>query len=70
MSEPQVVEEPFPAPTRQASGVVDDVLTEVSSVSFEDKILVTLSQDGRLSQWVRPFAGHVNLMKISQFNGL
>lgn len=52
MSNTQVVEGTFPAQTKQASGIVDGILTEVSSVSFEDKILFTLSQDGRLAQWV------------------
>ena len=66
MSESQVVEEPFPAPTRQASGVVDDIVTEVSSVSFEDKILVTISQDGRLSQWVRLSARRITMIEISR----
>ncbi len=52
MSDSRVTEEPFPAQTRIAVGTVDGIPTEASLVSFEDKILVTLSQDGRLSQWV------------------
>ena len=43
---------PYPARTRQASGVVDGILTSVMSVSFSDKILVTITQEGRLAQWV------------------
>jgi proteasome assembly chaperone 3 len=43
---------PFPAPAKQASGLVNGVQTEVSSVYFADKILITISQAGRLSQWV------------------
>jgi hypothetical protein len=42
----------FPVPSRQTSGVVDGTPTEVSSLSFSDKILVTITQEGRLSQWV------------------
>lgn len=42
---------PFPAATRQAEGMVGDILTTVMSVSFADKILVTISQKGRLAQW-------------------
>jgi proteasome assembly chaperone 3 len=53
MSQSQVIQEPFPAPTKQATGTIDGVPTEAASVSFEDKILVTLSQDGRLSQWIQ-----------------
>jgi proteasome assembly chaperone 3 len=46
-------QEAFPAPSRLATGLVNGVETEVSSVSFSDKIMVTISQDGRLAQWVR-----------------
>lgn len=42
----------FPVPSRRAAGVVDGVATEAASLSFSDKILVTISQGGRLSQWV------------------
>ncbi|KUJ20056.1 uncharacterized protein LY89DRAFT_779917 [Mollisia scopiformis] len=44
---------PFPAPTKLASGLVNGTQTEVSSIYFSDKILVTISQGGRLSQWVQ-----------------
>ena len=47
-----VVEAPFPAKTRQAAGLIKGVLTDVMSVEFADKILVTLTQEGRLAQWV------------------
>ncbi|KAI1504128.1 hypothetical protein F5X99DRAFT_52011 [Biscogniauxia marginata] len=52
MSSSQVAEEPFPAQSKQASGSIDGVATEASSLFFSDKILVTLSQEGRLSQWI------------------
>ena len=42
----------FPAATKQAAGLVNGVHTDVSSVYFADKILITVSQGGRLSQWV------------------
>lgn len=45
-------EEPFPAPSKQAVGLIDGVETQASSTFFSDKIMVTLSQEGRLSQWV------------------
>ncbi|KJZ70736.1 hypothetical protein HIM_09869 [Hirsutella minnesotensis 3608] len=48
----------FPAPSRQASGLVNGVTTEVISLSFADKILITISQEGRLSQWIQvPLTG-------------
>lgn len=43
---------PFPAKTRQASGQVGGVLTDVMSIQFADRILVTIIQNGRLAQWV------------------
>ncbi|PGH31286.1 proteasome assembly chaperone 3 [[Emmonsia] crescens] len=43
---------PYPASTKQAAGVLGGVLTEVMSVSFSDKILVTISQNGKLGQWL------------------
>lgn len=45
-------EDEFPVPTRQATGTVNGVKTDVTSLSFSDKLLVTISQQGRLSQWV------------------
>ncbi|KAK7539982.1 uncharacterized protein J3D65DRAFT_549986 [Phyllosticta citribraziliensis] len=43
--------EAFPAKTRSAAGPVDGVPTNVMVVQFEDKILVTISQAGRLAHW-------------------
>ena len=42
----------FPAPTKNAAGSVNGIQTDVSSIYFADKILITISQSGRLSQWV------------------
>ena len=47
-----IKEDRFPAPRRQVSGTIDNIHTEVSRTDFADKILVTISQEGRLSQWV------------------
>lgn len=44
---------PFPATTKQAAGIVDGVQTEVVYIEFADKILITISQRGRLAHWVR-----------------
>lgn len=48
-----VQEDTYPAKSQTASGVVNGVATEVTSASYSDRILVTISQHGRLSQWVR-----------------
>lgn len=45
-------EEPFPARSRSASGLVNGVATEVTLLEFSDKIMITISQEGRLAQWV------------------
>lgn len=47
-----VREETFPARSREANGLVNGVATEVTATNFADKILITISQEGRLSQWV------------------
>lgn len=52
MNQQAVKEEPFPAPSRSAVGTVGGVDTEVSAILFSDRILLTISQDGRLSHWV------------------
>jgi proteasome assembly chaperone 3 len=44
---------PYPAPTRQVAGEVNGVKTDVTSMSFADKIMITITQHGRLAQWVR-----------------
>ncbi|KAK0720010.1 hypothetical protein B0H67DRAFT_486373 [Lasiosphaeris hirsuta] len=43
----------FPAPSKQATGLVGGVETEVVRTNFSDKILITISQGGRLAQWVQ-----------------
>lgn len=51
----------YPAKAKHASGLVDGILTEVTAISFTDKLLITISQDGKLAQWVRC------LLRISSF---
>ncbi|KAM5443298.1 hypothetical protein MferCBS31731_001619 [Microsporum ferrugineum] len=43
---------PYPASTKQAAGVVGGRPTDVMVVSFQDRILVTVTQSGRLAQWL------------------
>ncbi|KAK5993487.1 hypothetical protein PT974_06918 [Cladobotryum mycophilum] len=51
-------EELFPAKSRSASGLVNGIATEATSTQFSDRILVTLCQEGRLSQWIQvPLTG-------------
>ncbi len=50
------VEDSFPVPSKQAKGTVNGIPTEASAIFFADKILLTVSQDGRLSQWVSLFS--------------
>lgn len=48
----EVLNLPFPAQTKQVAGKVNGVLTDVLSMGFSDRILVTVSQEGRLAHWV------------------
>ena len=43
---------PFPAASKSSSGVANNLLTTVASISFTDKLLITISQAGKLSHWV------------------
>lgn len=42
----------YPAPSKTASGTVNGRLTSVTSIGFADKILITISQAGKLAHWV------------------
>jgi proteasome assembly chaperone 3 len=46
---------PFPAATKQVAGLVNGVQTDVMTMSFSDKVMVTISQGGRLAHWVCDF---------------
>jgi proteasome assembly chaperone 3 len=43
---------PFPAPTKAAAASIAGITTDVTLMSFSDKILITITQQGRLAQWV------------------
>jgi hypothetical protein len=47
--------ESFPAPGKRATGTVNGSPTEVEALSFSDKIMITVSQGGRVAQWVSLF---------------
>ncbi|KXJ92748.1 hypothetical protein Micbo1qcDRAFT_194127 [Microdochium bolleyi] len=53
MEETQFAPEAFPAQSNAVHGIIDGVATEATVLYFEDKILVTLSQGGSLSQWIQ-----------------
>ena len=42
----------YPVKTRQNAGLVGGTLTDVTVFSFSDKIMITITQEGRLAQWV------------------
>ncbi|KAF4556652.1 Hypothetical protein D9617_1g085300 [Elsinoe fawcettii] len=46
------VETPYPARSRTATSDIGKIATTVTSISFTDKILVTVSQAGRINHWV------------------
>jgi len=43
---------PYPARTRTASATLHAIATTVTSVDFADKILITITQNGRLAHWL------------------
>lgn len=42
----------FPARTKTASSSINGLETSATAVNFADKILITVTQDGRLAHWV------------------
>ncbi|OCL12915.1 hypothetical protein AOQ84DRAFT_284129 [Glonium stellatum] len=55
-----IIPTPFPARTKIASGAVNGIETTVTSIYFEDKIMITITQSGRLAHWA-----HVSLDALS-----
>ncbi|CCD47962.1 hypothetical protein BofuT4_P112720.1 [Botrytis cinerea T4] len=49
----EILPSPFPARSKTASANVNGMLTHVTCMYFADKILITISQGGRLGQWVQ-----------------
>jgi len=43
---------PYPARTKTATVAIKDTETTATTVSFADKILITVTQNGRLAHWV------------------
>ena len=42
----------YPVHSKQMAGLVDGLNTEVMVLPFSDKIMITISQEGKLAQWV------------------
>jgi proteasome assembly chaperone 3 len=61
----EVLNLPFPAQTKQVAGKINGVLTDVLSVGFSDRILITVSQQGRLAHWVRSLRNQADKMKTN-----
>ncbi|KAF2238319.1 hypothetical protein EV356DRAFT_507420 [Viridothelium virens] len=65
--------EPFPARTKTAAGEINGIHTEIISVAFADKILITVSQGGRLAHWMHvpldSAAPDASAMHFSEGNG-
>lgn len=55
----------YPAITKQTAGNVDGTPTDITSTKFSDKIMVTITQGGRLAQWV-----HLYLVSTSAIKSL
>ncbi|KAL6849426.1 hypothetical protein ACO1O0_008966 [Amphichorda felina] len=75
MAVPDLREEDFPAPSREFSGNVGNIPTQITRLDFSDKILLTISQRGRLSQWIQvpltgSSAGIVDMTLPSMTHGL
>jgi len=43
---------PYPARTSTATSAIKSIETTASAVNFADKILITVTQNGRLAHWV------------------
>ena len=51
-SPPKAVPEPYPARTKSATVTIENAETVLTSISLADKLLLTISQSGRLSHWI------------------
>jgi len=51
-SPPKTVPEAYPARTKSATVTIDNIETVLTSISLADKLLLTISQAGRLAHWI------------------
>ena len=52
LPQPLSISPSYPAITKQAAGIIDNIHTDVTCTTFSDKIMITITQNGRLAQWV------------------
>jgi proteasome assembly chaperone 3 len=43
---------PYPARIKHSSALINNIPTTATSIYFADKIMVTVTQNGRLAHWV------------------
>lgn len=48
----QAIPAPYPAPTKTITSTISSIPTTIIRILFADKILLTISQNGRLNQWI------------------
>ncbi|KAI9753027.1 MAG: hypothetical protein M4579_005369 [Chaenotheca gracillima] len=49
---PEATQTPFPASTKQAASIIKGIHTDIMTVQFADKIIITVTQGGGLAQWI------------------
>jgi hypothetical protein len=55
-SEPKLpMDTTYPAKTKKVAAQINGMLTEVMVISFSDRTMVSISQEGRLAQWVSQY---------------
>ena len=59
----------YPARTKQAAAIIDGLHTDVMSIEFADRIVVTITQEGRLAQWVRSSGADPSILLMRVFQG-
>lgn len=52
---------PYPATTKSETVTIGGISTTATSISFADKIMITISQHGRLAHWVYSSSPHYYL---------
>ncbi|MCJ1322928.1 hypothetical protein MMC15_008278 [Xylographa vitiligo] len=57
----------YPATAKQAAGLVDGQVTDVMTMYFTDKIMITITQNGRLAQWLQVPLGSSNPGRADHF---
>ena len=59
---------PFPARSKSASSNINGLDTTATSMSFADKILITVTQQGRLAHWVCLLSAHQRYLQANRYH--